>query len=68
MAGTFTHFIISDVAKTRRTSIRSTELYKLLNKHSQFLYLGSVCPDLPYLSFKTGKVNWADVMNEPTAQ
>jgi hypothetical protein len=63
MAGTFTHFIICDVAKTRRTSIRSSELYKLLNKHSQYLYLGAVSPDLPYLSFKTGNVNWADVMH-----
>jgi len=62
MAGAFTHFIISDVAKRKRSAI-GVELWRLLNKHSQFLFLGSASPDLPYLSFKTGKVNWADVMH-----
>jgi hypothetical protein len=62
MAGTFTHLMICDVAKTRRSSI-GKELYKLLNNRSEFLYLGAVSPDLPYLSFKTGNVNWADVMH-----
>jgi len=62
MAGPFTHFLIVDSAKRRRTVIGSL-LYRLLNKHSEFLYLGAVSPDLPYLSFKTGAVNWADLMH-----
>jgi Zinc dependent phospholipase C len=62
MAGTFTHFLVCDVAKRQR-SIIGVELWKLLNKYSEFLFIGSVGPDLPYLSFKTGKVNWADVMH-----
>ncbi len=62
MAGAFTHFIISEQAKNKRSKLGS-ELWRLLNKHSEFMYLGAVSPDLPYLSFKTGKVNWADVMH-----
>lgn len=62
MAGPFTHFLITDAAKRRR-SIIGALLYRLLNKHSEFLYLGAVSPDLPYLSFKTGAVNWADLMH-----
>lgn len=62
MAGAFTHFIICDVAKRKRPDI-GPELYQLLNKHSQFLFLGAGSPDLPYLSFKTGEVNWANVMH-----
>lgn len=62
MAGAFTHFIICDVAKSRRSAI-GNELWKLLNKYSQFLFIGAASPDLPYLSFKTGNINWADVMH-----
>ena len=62
MAGPFTHFLIVDAAKRRRSVIGSL-LYRILNKHSEFLYLGAVSPDLPYLSFKTGAVNWADLMH-----
>jgi hypothetical protein len=62
MAGTFTHFMICDAAKANRKSLPA-DLRKLLNRHSQFLFLGAASPDLPYLSFKTGEVNWADVMH-----
>ena len=62
MAGAFTHFIICDVAKRRRKSLDGA-LWKLLNKYSQFLFLGAASPDLPYLSFRTGNINWADVMH-----
>lgn len=62
MAGAFTHFIICDVAKRKR-SVTDPELRKLLNKHSEFLFLGAASPDLPYLSFKTGGIDWADVMH-----
>ena len=62
MAGTFTHFMICDAAKANRKSLPA-DLRKLLNRHSQFLFLGAASPDLPYLSFKTGEVSWADVMH-----
>lgn len=62
MAGAFTHQIICDVAK-RRKSILGVDLYKLLNKYSEFLFLGAASLDLQYLSFQTGNVNWADVMH-----
>jgi hypothetical protein len=62
MAGAFTHIIISDIGKTRQKQL-GTELFQLLNKHYRFLFLGSVSPDLPYLSLKTGGINWADVMH-----
>jgi hypothetical protein len=62
MAGTFTHFIVCDAAKANRKALPA-DLRKLLNRHSQFLFLGAVSPDLPYLSFKTGEINWADVMH-----
>ncbi|MBI5641171.1 MAG: zinc dependent phospholipase C family protein [Nitrospirae bacterium] len=61
MAGAFTHFLICDVAK--RSQTLKLDLYRLLNKHSEFLFLGAASPDLPYLSLKTGGVNWADVMH-----
>ncbi len=62
MAGAFTHFIICDVAK-REKKIADPELKRLLNRHSEFLFLGAASPDLPYLSLKTGHVNWADLMH-----
>jgi hypothetical protein len=62
MAGAFTHFLVSDFARSERRSLPQ-DLLRLLNKHSCFLFLGSASPDLPYLSFKTGQVNWADVMH-----
>lgn len=62
MAGAFTHFIICDVAKRKRNNI-GIDLWRLLNKYSEFLFLGAASPDLPYLSFKTGSINWADVMH-----
>lgn len=61
MAGAFTHILICDVAKRRRGL--NLPLRQLLNKYSEFLFLGAVSPDLPYLSFKTGTTNWADVMH-----
>ena len=60
MAGAFTHLIITDFAKAEKTAI-GEELWQLLNKHYSFLFLGAVSPDLPYLSFKTGSVNWAEL-------
>jgi len=62
MAGTFTHFIICDVAKKEK-NLADSELKRLLNEYSEFLFLGAASPDLPYLSFKTGSVNWADLMH-----
>lgn len=62
MAGAYTHLLLSDVAKTKR-GVLGRELWQLLNRHYRFLFLGSVSPDLPYLSFRTGSVNWADVMH-----
>lgn len=62
MAGAFTHILIADAAKRKRTIIGSL-LYRLLNKYSEFVAMGSVSPDLPYLSFKMGKTNWADLMH-----
>lgn len=54
--------MVCDAAKANRRALPA-DLRKLLNRHSQFLFLGAVSPDLPYLSIKTGKVNWADVMH-----
>jgi Zinc dependent phospholipase C len=62
MAGTFTHFVICNKARSKR-SIIGGELWKLLSGNYRFMFLGSVSPDLPYLSFKEGKTNWADVMH-----
>jgi hypothetical protein len=62
MAGAFTHFIICDQGE-RKKQVLGAELWQLLNKYSPFLFLGAASPDLPYLSFQTGHVNWADVMH-----
>jgi hypothetical protein len=61
MAGAFTHLVVSSFAK--REKVLGEDLRKLLNRHYRFVYLGSVSPDLPYLSLKAGSVNWADVMH-----
>jgi hypothetical protein len=55
MAGAFTHILVCDAAKRRRGL--SLPLRRLLNRYSEFLFLGAVSPDLPYLSFKTGATN-----------
>jgi hypothetical protein len=62
MAGAYTHLLVCDIGKTRR-GVLGKELWQLLNRHYRFLFLGSVSPDLPYLSFETGSVNWADAMH-----
>ncbi len=62
MAGAYTHLLLCDVGKTKR-GVLGRELWQLLNRHYRFLFLGSVSPDLPYLSFKTGSVQWADVLH-----
>jgi hypothetical protein len=62
MAGAFTHFILCDQGKSKR-KVLGVELWQLLNKYYSFLFLGAASPDLPYLSFQTGHVNWADVMH-----
>ncbi|MFB3885136.1 MAG: zinc dependent phospholipase C family protein [Thermodesulfobacteriota bacterium] len=62
MAGAFTHFILCDVAKSKRSEL-GLELWQLLNRHYRFLFLGAASPDLPYLSVRSGRINWADVMH-----
>jgi hypothetical protein len=62
MAGAFTHLVVSSFAK-REKKVLGRELWQTLNRHYRFVYLGSVSPDLPYLSFRTGSINWADVMH-----
>ncbi len=62
MAGAFTHFILCDQAKSKRSEL-GLELWQLLNRHYRFLFLGAASPDLPYLSLKLGSINWADVMH-----
>lgn len=62
MAGAFTHFLICDAIKKRK-SLVGRDLLMLASRHAEFAFLGAASPDLPYLSFKTGSVNWADVMH-----
>jgi hypothetical protein len=62
MAGAFTHFILCDEGKSKRSAL-GIEFWQLLNKHYRFLFLGAASPDLPYLSLKLGHINWADVMH-----
>jgi hypothetical protein len=62
MAGAFTHFILCDQAKSKRSKL-GLELWQLLNRYYRFLFLGAASPDLPYLSLKSWRINWADVMH-----
>jgi len=62
MAGAFTHFMICYESRDKKYGL-IPELKSILFNSSEFLYLGAVSPDLPYLSFKGGKINWADVMH-----
>jgi hypothetical protein len=62
MAGTFTHFVVCNKARSKKSVIGS-DLWRLLSDNYCFMFLGSVSPDLPYLSFHEGKTNWADVMH-----
>jgi len=66
MAGAFTHISVCDKICGDAKKIDSKigdELGMLINRHSQFVYLGAVSPDLPYLSFELSNVNWADVFH-----
>lgn len=62
MAGAFTHIAIVNSA-TRHSAITDPTLKKLLNRHAEFLWLGAVSPDLPYLSLQSGASGWADRMH-----
>lgn len=62
MAGAFTHITIANAAK-RHPAVADSKLRKMLNKYAEFLWLGSVSPDLPYLSLRPGAANWADLMH-----
>jgi hypothetical protein len=59
MPATFTHQFICGEALNK---VSSYELRQLLNSSSNFVYLGSESPDLPYLSLG-GQTNWADLMH-----
>ena len=69
MAGPFTHMAITDEAKGNFPA--ANNFGKLLRQNLQFLALGSVSPDIPYLSHLTylnpinGHVSssWADIMH-----
>jgi hypothetical protein len=69
MAGPFTHMAVTDQAKTNFPA--TTKFGKLLRQNLKFLVLGSVSPDIPYLSQLTylnpigGHVSssWADIMH-----
>jgi len=63
MAGAFTHFMICSKAIERINLRLDTELFGIMSEMSKFMYLGSVSPDVPYLSFNDGNINWADVMH-----
>jgi hypothetical protein len=43
MAGAFTHFVICDQAKSKK-KVLGVELWQLLNKYYQFLFLGRSKP------------------------
>ncbi|HSW64854.1 MAG TPA: zinc dependent phospholipase C family protein [Dissulfurispiraceae bacterium] len=62
MAGAFTHIMIANAAK-RHPAVTDPKLRKMLNKYAEFLWLGAVSPDLPYLSIPSGALNWADLMH-----
>lgn len=62
MPGPFTHLMICEAAKNLDEFL-GDELWKLLNKYYQFLFLGAESPDLPYLSLGVGGKDWADAMH-----
>jgi hypothetical protein len=62
MPGPFTHLTICEAGKNLAEFL-GDELWKLLNKYYQFLYLGAESPDLPYLSIMVGGKQWADAMH-----
>lgn len=71
MAGAFTHMAI--VSEALNHFPASNELGKLLRSNRQFLTLGSVSPDIPYLShlaqdniadaISSSDFSWADIMH-----
>lgn len=62
MPAPFTHLLICDEGRSR-DELLGEELWKLINKHYRFLYLGAESPDLPYLSILVHGDKWADGMH-----
>lgn len=62
MPGPFTHIMICEAAKNLDEFL-GEELWQLLNKYYQFLFLGAESPDLAYLSIGVGGNYWADGMH-----
>ncbi len=62
MAGAFTHMtIVADAIKSFSVDKR---FGKILRENKNFLTLGSVSPDIPYLAYLAmGGYNWADIMH-----
>ncbi len=61
MAGAFTHIMVCIKAMEQKKSPLDRELFRILRKHANFVYLGSVSPDLPYLCI--GGSTWANLMH-----
>jgi len=62
MAGAFTHMAVVDTAKIAFAA--ETQFGKILREQIQFLTLGSVSPDIPYLSHLAGGgSNYANIMH-----
>ncbi|MBE0645519.1 MAG: zinc dependent phospholipase C family protein [Bacteroidetes bacterium] len=62
MAGAFTHMAIVAEAKARLSP--STEFGNIFRRKLKFVTMGSVSPDIPYLShLELLGVNWADIMH-----
>ncbi len=62
MAGAFTHFMVCRTALKRAT----TNLSKSVGKGRNYLYLGALSPDIPYLAIpqeKTSSLSCADYMH-----
>jgi hypothetical protein len=62
MAGAFTHMAVVSAALTQFPG--ASKLGAPLRRYSNFLTLGSVSPDIPYLAYLAGGgFKWADVMH-----
>lgn len=49
MAGAFTHMAV--VFEAKKSFIPNSEFGKIIREFHNFLTLGSVCPDIPYLAY-----------------
>ena len=64
MSGAYTHIsVVNDARAAAKTAGLRKSTLKAIGLHLNFVELGSVSPDYPYLAFERDQTAWADAMH-----